>query len=69
MRIGFLDCEEVEVESCRKQDQRIPQVKMMALGLAGPEKDLLEVASERTLLVPILSPRLLLANEVFCIFV
>jgi hypothetical protein len=68
MRIGFLVCEELEVESCRNQDHRIAQVKIMALGLPGLEKDRLEAASERMLLGPILSPQLLLGAEVFCIF-
>jgi hypothetical protein len=40
---------------------------MMALGLAGLEKDRFEVASERKPLEPILSPMLLLGVEVFCI--
>jgi hypothetical protein len=68
-RIGFFVCEELEVESCRKLDHRIAQVRMMSLGLPGLEKDRFEVASERMLLVSILSPQLLLGVKVFCIFV
>jgi hypothetical protein len=53
MRIGFLVCEEVEVESCRKYDQRIAQGKMMALGLPCLKKDPWEAALVRMILVPV----------------
>ncbi len=65
MRIGFFVC---EVVSWRKQDHRIGQVK--TLGCPCFEKENPgEAVLVRPSLAPVWLPRLLLGDEVFCIFV